>query len=146
MKRSRSDEEDGNTQTPLKLSDYKDAYVHDPVTYLHCLLGRANQQFPELFFGHYQEVMVTEKQYIFARVLRKRAILIAVNCDDSPLQLEVPIESRANQAINILDATVNWDQGPGKALDLSGCTKLPVKDHVLQLDLPANSGKMIQIT
>lgn len=146
MKRSRSDEEDGNTQTPLKLSDYKDAYVHDPVTYLHCLLGRANQQFPELFFGHYQEVMVTEKQYIFARVLRKRAVLIAVNCDDSPLQLEIPLESRANQAINILDATVNWDQEPGKALDLSGCTKLPVKDHVLQLDLPANSGKMIQIT
>lgn len=130
----------------MKLSDYKNAYEQDEITHLHCLLGRANQQFSELFFGHYQEIMVSDKQYVFARVLRKKAILVAVNCDDSPLQLEIPLEGHAAKAINLLDAAINWENELKAGLDVSRCAQLQIKDSVLQLELAANSGKMIRIT
>jgi len=139
-------EEDELSRIPLKLSDYKNAYEQDEITHLHCLLGRANQQFSELFFGHYQEIMVSDKQYVFARVLRKKAILVAVNCDGSPLQLEIPLEGHAAKAINLLDAAINWENELKAGLDVSRCAQLQIKDSVLQLELAANSGKMIRIT
>lgn len=141
-----SGEEEESPKFSLKLSDYKDAYEQDDVTYLHCLLGRASQQFPELFFGHYQEVMVAQKQYVYARVLRKKAMLVALNCDDSPVQLEIPVGNHVKQAFDVLGAKIHWENEPRKGLDLSGCEKLPVRDNVLQLELAANSGKLIRIT
>lgn len=140
-----NEEEDAEEKSQLKLSDYKNAYEQDPITRLHCLLGRANQQFPELFFGQYQEMMVSEKLFVYARVLRKKAMVIAANCDDQPVQLEIPLAGYVRQAVNVLDAKICWEEAFGKGLDLSACEQLPIDDKVLRLELPANSGKLIRL-
>lgn len=127
----------------LKLPELKDAYVKDEITYMHCLLGRANQQFAELFFGHYQELMVTDRQFVFARVLRKKALIVAVNSDDSPVQLEIPLFGKIQKIVNVLDAVIDWDAPAKAGLDLSWCPPLPIRDEVLPLELGANSGKLI---
>lgn len=142
----RNPDEDTGAKPLLKLSDHKDAYVRDEITHLHCLLGRAAQQFPELFFGYYQEMMLSEKQFIYARVLRKKEIITALNCGDRPLRLEIPLAGHANRAVDVLDAGIDWEKEPKAGLDLSGCTELPIKDHTLLLELPANDGKLIRIT
>ncbi len=146
MPREAGGGEDENTRTPLRLSDYKDSYEKDEITRLHCLLGRANQQFPELFFGHYQEMMVSQKQFIYARVLRKKAMVVAVNCDSSPLELEIPLSRHVKQAVDVLDAAVCQGNEAKAGLDLSGCARLPVGEKVLRLKLPANGGKLIRLT
>lgn len=143
---TREQESEEGTVPLLKLSDHKDAYIQDEVTHLHCLLSRANQQFPELFFGHYQEMMVSEKHFLYARVLRKKALLVAVNCDDSPARLEVPVMGHVKKAVNVLEAGIDWQKQPGKSLDLSVCGELPLRDHLLLLDLPANGGLLIRLT
>ena len=139
-------EEDPDTKPLLKLSDHKDAYRQDEVTRLHCLLGRANQQFPELFFGHYQEMMLSEKQFIYARALRKKIMITALNCDDSPLKLEIPLAGHITKAVDILSAGIKWEEEPKAGLDLSACVELPIKDNMLLLELLANDGRLIRVT
>ncbi|MDE7311217.1 MAG: glycosidase [Eubacterium sp.] len=139
-----SGQEEG-TAPLLKLSSHKDAYMGDEATHLHCLLSRANQQFPELFFGHYQEVMVSEKQFLYARILRKKALLVALNCDDSPVKFEVPLMGHVTKAVNVLEADIDWEAQPGKSLNLSVCGELPVRNNRLLLTLPANSGYLIRL-
>lgn len=73
-------------------------------------------------------------------------MLVALNCDDSPVQLEIPVGNHVKQAFDVLGARIHWENEPRKGLDLSGCEKLPVRDNVLQLELAANSGKLIRIT
>lgn len=131
---------------PLRLADHQDAYSQDDVTRLHGLLGRANQKFPELLFGHYQELMVSEQQFVFARILRKKAFVVAVNCSDRPVQLEIPLPWNAEKAVDVLDAEIDWEEEPKAGLDLSGCRELAVGEHVLPLGLEANSGKLVRVT
>lgn len=130
----------------LKLADHQDAYYQDEVTWLHGLLGRANQKFPELLFGHYQELAVSDQQFVFARVLRKKAMIVAVNCSDSSIQLDIPLMWKVTKAVDVLDAQIDWEEEPRAGLDLSQCRELPVGDSMLPLELPANSGKLIRIT
>lgn len=73
-------------------------------------------------------------------------MIVAMNCDDGPVQLEIPVGSHVRQAFDVLDAKIHWENEPRKGLELSECEKLPVKDSVLQLELAANSGKIIRIT
>lgn len=135
-----------NPGSRVRLSEHKDAYTKDPITHLHCLLGRASQQFPELFFGHYQELMVSDRQFLFARVLRKKAMIIAVNCDDSTIELDVPLQGYATKAVDVLEAVIDWEKEPRAGLDLSSCRELQVSDHMLHLELAANSGRLIWMT
>lgn len=131
---------------PLKLADHQNAYQQDEITRLHGLLGRANQKFPELLFGHYQELMVSEQQFVFARILRKKAVVVALNCGESPVHLEIQLPWDVTEAIDVLDAEIDWEEEPKAGLDLSGCSKFTVKDHVLPIELEANSGKLIRLT
>ena len=72
--------------------------------------------------------------------------MVAVNCGDSPSQLEIPLERQAAKAINLLDAAIQWENEPKAGLDVAGCAQLQIEDSVLHLELAANSGKMIRIT
>lgn len=142
----RTEEEDAaSVSRPFRLADHREAYRQDEVTRLHGLLGRANQKFPELLFGQYQELAVSERQFVFARILRKKAVVVAVNCSDDPVQLEIRLSWQATKAVDLLDAQIDWEEEPKAGLDLSGCRELPVKDQVLPLELPANSGKLIRL-
>ena len=43
------------------------------------LLGRIHSQEPALADGRYQELLLTNRQYAFARILGEEGIVVAVN-------------------------------------------------------------------
>ncbi len=138
--------DDENLQQPMNLADYKNAYMQDEITYLHCLLGRAKQQFPEFSFGCYQELLVTENQFAFGRILRKTAMITVVNNDEAPAHVEVVLPLAAKKAVNVLEAVIDWEEEPKKSLDITGCRELTLRENVLVLDLPGNRGCLVRVT
>jgi hypothetical protein len=41
--------------------------------------------------GVYRELVLTNRQYAFARILNDQAVLVAVNNDESPAQISIPV-------------------------------------------------------
>lgn len=129
----------------LKLADYTNAYLRDEVTYLHCLLGRAHQQFLQMSEGTYRELLLTEGQFAYARILGKAAIVTAVNKEERMVRAEIPLPFRAKRALDLLDAGIHWDKEADISLDIFRCRKLTIKDNELTLDLPANRGMLVWV-
>lgn len=143
MKKKR--DADGGRRQVMELEDYSHAYLQDEITYLHCLLGRASQQFMELAKGRYKELLLTDGQYAFARVLGKAAMVTVLNNEDRLIRVEIPLPFPAGRAVDILEAAVDWEKGFIESLDISGCRQFAVKDNELHLDLPANGGMLIWV-
>ena len=74
----------------LNLSDYADAVRENPCTALIAALGRIRRQNRALSYGEYQELYLTNRQYAFARYLDGEAVLVTVNNDDAPAEINVP--------------------------------------------------------
>ena len=56
-------------------------------------LGRIHKEQPSLAYGSYQELLLTNRQYAFARILDGRGVVVAVNNDDkeTALNIRVPV-------------------------------------------------------
>lgn len=65
-------------------------------------LGKLKQQFRELTYGSYQQLMLTNRQFAFARVLDGKAVVVLLNNDDAPAHIEVNLPVDANRALNLL--------------------------------------------
>lgn len=129
----------------LKLSDYQDSYMQDEITYLHCLLGRAHQQFLQMSEGAYQELLMTDGQFAYARILGKAAVVTAVNKESSLVRVQIPLPFPARKALDLLDAGIGWDKDLDVSLDIFRCRMLTIKDNELVLDLPANRGMLVWV-
>lgn len=130
----------------LKLENYKDACTTDEITHLHCLLGRAYQQFPELSRGRTVELLLAEEQFAFGRVFKKAAVITAVNNENSFIRIQIPVPIHAKRAVDMLEAVIDWEKEPKESLDLSGCVELGIRDNELILDLPPYGGRLIRVT
>ena len=54
-------------------------------------LGEVHKKFSQcLAYGRYRELLLTNRQYAFARISDGKAAVIAVNCDDAPAQFSFP--------------------------------------------------------
>lgn len=78
--------------------------------------------------GRYQELLLTNRQYAFARHADGSAVVIALNSDEKTAAISVPLPLRAAQATDLTDGTI-----------------LPVQDQRLTLTLPGYSGRIIKI-
>lgn len=130
---------------PLQLADYQNAYVYDEITYLHCLLGRVHQQFLQMSEGTYMELLLTEGQFAYARVLGRAAVITAVNKEDRLVRVEIPLPFHAKRAVDLLDAGIHWEKDADVSLDLFRCRRLTIKDNELILDLPADRGMLVWV-
>ncbi|MGN1085021.1 MAG: alpha-amylase family glycosyl hydrolase, partial [Lachnospiraceae bacterium] len=74
---------DASLRPALSLSDYADAVKTNPCTRLLAALGRIRQNTPALSYGDYKELLLTNRQYAFARNHNKTTVLVTVNNDDS---------------------------------------------------------------
>ena len=68
----------------LKYEDYKDALKNNPYTKIIAALGKVRNSSPALSYGHYREVMLTNRQYVFSRKSGDTEVIIAVNNDENP--------------------------------------------------------------
>ena len=66
-------------------------------------LAKIHKENEELHGGPYKELLLTNRQYAFCRLGANSLLLSAVNNDDEPASLSIPVPSRARQAANLLD-------------------------------------------
>ena len=64
---------------------------HPELTEYIRMLGRLKKGNDVLVDGRYRELFLTTRQYAFARILGDRAVIVAVNNDDAPANMEVPM-------------------------------------------------------
>lgn len=75
---------DASLRPALQLADYQDAIEKNPCTALIAALGKVRQATPALSYGSYNELLLTNRQYAFARDLDGVRVIVTVNNDDNP--------------------------------------------------------------
>lgn len=98
------------------------------LTSLIAKLGHIHSQYPEYHRGQYKELLLTNRQYAFARLSGENAAITAVNCDDKEAQLRIPVPVPGSTALNLLDESV-----------------YPVENGVINLVLQGNQGVVLRI-
>ena len=90
---------DWNLRPCLDLADFDE---NGELPRLFKALGRIKRDFPEASYGEYQELLLTNRQFAFGRVMNGKCIVTAVNNDDNPAHLEIGLPVRAGRAVNLL--------------------------------------------
>lgn len=93
-------------------------------------LAKIHKENPELHDGIYKELLLTNRQYAFGRLGNGSMILSAVNNDDAPASLSIPIPLRASEATELLP-------GLGR--------QIPVENGKLSITLMPNSGTIFKL-
>lgn len=115
---------DDSLRPALNIEDYKDAVKTNPCTALVAALGKVRQAVPALSYGSYNELMLTNRQFAYARDLDGTRVIISVNNDDVPAGMHL--------------AAGNCAAYVGA---LSG-EKVSVQDGHINITQPANSGEI----
>lgn len=85
-------------------------------------LGQIRQENEELHTGRYQELLLTNRQYAFARHGQGSVIITAVNNDDNEAELSIPVPIQAKEAVNLLENGGLLPITDGKVhIKLKGC-------------------------
>lgn len=85
-----------------RLNIYKDKKGNNKLLKLIMLLAEAKKNYMELSYGKYMQLSLTNRQYVFARVMDNGAVIVAVNNDDADAQVNVNIPIDSNMGIDIL--------------------------------------------
>lgn len=80
---------DDSLRPALNLADYADAVEKNPCTALIAALGKVRQNTPALNYGSYAELMLTNRQYAFARDLDGVRVIVTVNNDDNAASMDL---------------------------------------------------------
>ena len=115
---------DDSLRPALNIEDYKDSVKTNPCTALIAALGKVRQAVPALSYGSYDELMLTNRQFAYARDLDGTRVIVSVNNDDSPAGMHL--------------AAGNCAAYVGT---LSG-EKVSVQDGHINITQPANSGEV----
>ncbi|MDY5576106.1 MAG: Maf family nucleotide pyrophosphatase [Lachnospiraceae bacterium] len=120
---------DWNLRPCLELADYEDYYEENELLQLIMKLGQLKKKYRELTDGTYEQLVLTNRQYAFARRLEHSEIIVALNNDDNSASMEIPIQNYPNMQTE----------------SLIGEEEFSVKDGKLQVQLPANRGVIIYV-
>jgi len=80
--------------------------LHRPLTDVITSLIHIHAKNPEFYGGRYQELLLNNRQYAFARHARGSAAITVLNSDDQPAAVSIPAPFAAARAINLMDDTV----------------------------------------
>ena len=115
---------DDSLRPALNIEDYKDSVKTNPCTALIAALGKVRQAVPALSYGSYDELMLTNRQFAYARDLDGTRVIVSVNNDDAPAGM--------HRAAGNCTAYIGA---------LSG-EKVSVQDGHINITQPANSGEI----
>lgn len=115
---------DDSLRPAINLDDYKDAIKKNRCTSLVAALGKIRQNVKALSYGDYQERLLTNEQYAFARNLDGDTVVITVN--------------NADHEANITVGAGNADEYYGA---LTG-QRVKVENGCINIKLEANSGEI----
>ena len=111
------------------ISIEQEGELHCELTDLIAQLGQIHSQQEPLHTGRYQELLLTNRQYAFARHGEDSVIIAAVNNDDEPASLAIPVPIQASKAVNLLE--------PGD--------RLPISDGKVHIKLKGNWGAVLKL-
>ena len=115
---------DDSLRPAINLDDYKDAIKKNSCTSLVAALGKIRQNVKALSYGDYQERLLTNEQYAFARNLDGDTVVITVNNADHEADITV---------------------GAGSADEYYGALtgqRVKVENGCINIKLEANSGEI----
>lgn len=69
--------------------EYKQQYI-DLIEHI-SMLAAMREENAEFVYGEYRELLLTNRQYAFARILNNEAVIIAVNNDENEAEIYVPV-------------------------------------------------------
>ena len=115
---------DDSLRPALNIEDYKDSVKTNPCTALIAALGKVRQAVPALSYGSYDELMLTNRQFAYARDLDGTRVIVSVNNGDAPAGMHLA----AGNCAAYIGA-------------LSG-EKVSVQDGHINITQPANSGEI----
>ena len=115
---------DDSLRPALNIEDYKDSVKTNPCTALIAALGKVRQAVPALSYGSYDELMLTNRQFAYARDLDGTRVIVSVNNDDAPAGMHLA----AGNCTAYIGA-------------LSG-EKVSVQDGHINITQPSNSGEI----
>ena len=122
---------DWNLRPALSLADYADAYENNEITKLCRKLGQLKKEYAELTNGTYQELILTNRQFAFGRILDGKECISALNCDDAQASFEIPLCCQNATAKELLDQEA---------------VLYEVTDRqTLKVTLPANTGTVFYV-
>ena len=81
---------DDSLRPALNLEDYESALSDNPCTALIAALGKIRQNTPALSYGSYTELLLTNRQFAFARDLDSVRVIVTVNNDDNDAWMNLP--------------------------------------------------------
>lgn len=74
---------DASLRPALRYEDYSDAAENNSYTRLIAALGRIRNSVKILSYGDYREITLTNRQFMFARQMNGRAVIVVVNNDEA---------------------------------------------------------------
>lgn len=110
------------------LSVSQDHELHCPLTDQIAVLGKIHQENPEYHDGIYQELLLTNRQYAFARRAEKSICITAANNDSQEAVITVPVPIHASTAEDLISGDL-----------------VPIESGKITLTLPANWGTVLKI-
>lgn len=111
------------------ISIEQEGELHCELTDLIAQLGQIHSQQEPLHTGRYQELLLTNHQYAFARHGEDSVIITAVNNDDEPAELTIPVPLQAGEAVNLLEPA----------------DRLPISDGKVHIKLKGNWGAVLKL-
>lgn len=91
-------------------------------------LGKCRKENPVIGNGRYRELLLTNRQYAFARIGDGEAVIVAVNNDENPAEIYVPLPIAAEKITDLESGNaVHADNGKVKInLEAGGSVLLKV--------------------
>lgn len=102
---------DASLRPALKYEDYADAAATNSFTKLIAALGSARQNAPALSYGSYRELLLTNRQYAFARESEGQSVIVTVNNDDNAADLYVAAGNCTSYVGALSGTHVNVENG-----------------------------------
>lgn len=93
---------DWNLRPCLEVADYADYYENNAITKLHIELGKLKKELPALNYGRYQELMLTNRQFAFGRILDNTCVVVAMNNDDNNAHVEFNVPVNPSEMTELL--------------------------------------------
>lgn len=108
---------DDSLRPALNIEDYKDSVKTNPCTALIAALGKVRQAVPALSYGSYDELMLTNRQFAYARDLDGTRVIVSVNNDDAPAGMHLAagncaayIGALSGENVSVQDGHINITQ------------------------------------
>lgn len=128
LKGVRTRESDAELRPCLSIEEERS--YHNELTDYIAKLGHIHAENPEFHRGRYLELLLTNRQYAFARFGENSLCITAVNNDDGPVPMRIPVPMAASQAVDLLTQktypvedghiTITISGGRGAVLKIKG--------------------------